>query len=131
MNLIRLDWDDITYAECKERISQIKEDSQVRQIRLLFSPRSGFHILVFSYFHMPIQAIWTLRRKWRDDGNRLVQDILNYPAYHRDVLFQRKGAEFEEWIVTYTRVYYNSLLWKIKSNPRNRIRNQREMTINV
>ena len=115
---IRLDWDDITWSECRERLSQIKEVHLVKQIELRFSPKSGFHIIVSSYFNLPITRVWHLRRLWHDDGNRLVMDILHYPAYYRDVLFQRKGDWAEEPLITYTRLHYNSDIWKKEINPK-------------
>ena len=118
MNQIRLDWDNITWDDCRERISQIKTEQLVQSIELRFSPRSGFHIIVSSYFHLPITRIWYLRRLWGDDGNRLVMDILHYPAYYRDVLFQRKGDFHEEWIATYSRLFFNEDIWKEEKNPK-------------
>lgn len=119
MNQIRLDWDDITWSECRERLSLIKAMQLVQSIEIRFSPRSGFHILVSSYHHLHHTRIWYLRRLWRDDGNRLVNDILYYPAYFRDVLFQKKGDDHEEWIATYTRLHYNSDEWKKHENLKN------------
>ena len=108
---VRLDWDDITWEQCRSRIEQIKSDSLVQQVELRLSPRSGFHIIVSSYFNLPITRIWYLRRLWWDDGNRLVLDILFYPKYFRDVLFRKKGDWNEEPLTTYTRLHYNSDIW--------------------
>lgn len=111
-SIIRLDWDNITWSDCRDRIEQIKQAQLVKQIELRFSPKSGFHILVSSYFYLPVTRIWYLRRLWGDDGNKLVLDILYYPAHYRDVLFQRKGDWYEQPLTTYTRLHYNSNIWK-------------------
>ncbi len=112
---VRLDWDNITWDDCRQRISQIKQEQLVQSIELRFSPRSGFHIIVCSYHNIHITRIWYLRRLWGDDGNRLCMDILHYPAYYRDVLFQRKGDDHEEWICTYTRFAISGV--RVKLSP--------------
>lgn len=103
MNQIRLDWDDITWDDCRARLLVIKEELLVQCIELRFSPRSGFHVMVSLYTDLPITRIWYLRRLWGDDGNRLVQDVLNYPRHYRDVLFKKKGEWHEQPLFIYTR----------------------------
>ena len=126
MNQIRLDWDDITWSECRNRIESLKQESIVQSIELLFSAKSGFHIYVNSYFHLPIQRIWYLRRLWKDDGNRLVMDVLHFPAYYRDVMFRKKGDWTEEPLTTYKRLHYNSDIWK-KEDFQQNLSNQKSL----
>ena len=116
---IRLDWDDISFNECKRRISTIMKSSLVQALELRSSVTSGFHIIVSiktpegfltsSYIHR-------LRRIWKDDGNRLVKDILD-SGCHRDVMFRYKVIAGTTWseepICTYTRIRQSDT-WKIK-----------------
>ena len=120
MNQIRLDWDDITWDDCRERISQIKEEQLVQSIELRFSPRSGFHTIVSLYVHLPITRIWYLRRLWGDDGNRLCMDVLHHPSYYRDVLFRKKGEWIEQPLFIYTRIGHSNE-WRKHINARRSI----------
>ena len=122
MNQIRLDWDDITLEECRNRVEQIKLNLLVQLIEQRLSPRSGYHIIVSLYNHLPITRIWYLRRLWGDDGNRLVQDVLNYPRHYRDVLFRKKGDWHEQPLFIYTRIDHSNE-WRTelinpKKNPK-------------
>lgn len=119
MTIIRLDWDDISFNECKRRISKIMKSSLVLALELRLSATSGFHIILSiktpegfftsSYIHR-------LRRMWKDDGNRLVKDVLD-SGCHRDVMFRYKVIAgttwYEEPICTYTRIR-NTDQWRIK-----------------
>ena len=112
---IRLDWDDISFNECKRRISMIMKSSLVQALELRLSAKSGFHIIV-SCELLSKEGIYRLRRIWKDDGRRLVADILDR-GFHRDVLFRYKVVAgttwFEEPICTYTRIRQSDT-WKIK-----------------
>ena len=113
--ICRLDWDDISFNECKRRISTIMKSSLVQALELRLSATSGFHIIV-SCENLSKEGIYRLRRIWKDDGRRLVADILDR-GFHRDVLFRYKVIAgttwYEEPIAIYTRIG-NSERWKIK-----------------
>ncbi len=115
MTVIRLDWDDISFSECKRRISLIMKYSIVKSLELRLSATSGFHIIV-SCYNNNFNPFY-LRRIWKDDGRRLVGDMLDAGAPYRDVMFQYKVIGgftwYEEPICTYTRLG-NSDRWKIK-----------------
>ena len=116
MTIIRLDWDDISFNECKRRISVIMKSSLVRELELRLSATSGFHIIVSLTHQLCHDGYFYYRRIWKDDGNRLVKDLLD-SGCHRDVMFRYKVIAgttwFEEPICTYTRIRQSDT-WKIK-----------------
>ena len=113
--ICRLDWDDITFSECKRRITLLKAYPIVREIELRASAMSGFHIILSCDNVNPKRVLY-LRRIWKDDGNRLVKDVLD-SGYHRDVMFRYKVIAgftwYEEPICTYTRINHSNQ-WKTR-----------------
>lgn len=112
-----LDWDHISWNECKKRISQIKENNLIKSIEVRLSPISGFHIYLKLYHNLHIEHIWRLRRAWKDDGNRLVRDVFSTLS-HRNVMFRYKKIGGQTWyevpIYIYTRIEYKKAEWTIK-----------------
>ena len=112
--ICRLDWDDISFNECKRRISTIMKSSLVQALELRLSATSGFHIIVSCNIHP--DRVYYYRRIWKDDGNRLVKDVLD-SGCHRDVMFRYKVINgttwFEEPIASYTRIKQTDT-WIIK-----------------
>ena len=89
--MIRLDWDKISYSVAIKRLEHIKKNTHIRKIELRESPSgNGYHVYLtpFSFLHYSI--VWRLRRLWKDDGNRLVKDVMNKKAKFRDVMFESK-----------------------------------------
>lgn len=117
---IRLDWDDITFSECKRRIAILKQDPLVRTLELRLSPQSGFHIILSLFLTLSRYEEFLLRRSWKDDGNRLVKDVMNQ-TYFRDVLFHYKVMAgttwYEEPLVTYTRLGHTDI-WRTREESR-------------
>lgn len=101
---ITLDWDDISINEAKRRIDWIrKEYISIQKLVLSQSPLSGFHVRI-SFYNAVLIA--KMRRNLKDDGNRLVNDLLNRPNHIHDILWVRKNYQgwaweekkIEEWI---------------------------------
>ncbi len=88
---IKLDWDNIAFKEAERRIELIKKEGLVESINLRESAtQKGYHAIVKTYHYIPVTARYRYRRMWKDDGFRLVGDIMNKSAYFRDVLFDYK-----------------------------------------
>ena len=95
--MIRLDWDSITLGECRRRVQLILSYSQVAEVKVCLSPTDGFHIYVSTLYELNPMAVIRLRNEWKDDGNRLVKDLLELGASHRDVLFKYKYKNGLKW----------------------------------
>ena len=102
---LTLDWDNIGIEEAFKRVGYILANhTNVRKLVLSFSGFKGFHVRVYLYGNSNIVL---LRKAWKDDGNRLINDILNRDDNTHDILWTRKvvdGIESkEEEILTITR----------------------------
>ena len=122
--MIRLDWDDITLEEARKRVQQILKDLLVLELKLCLSPTSGFHVYVETLYELPTSAVIRLRNEWKDDGTRLVKDILSWGTPYRDVMFNYKvkgGIKwYEEPLEIYT-INHSTLQWQIqKLKPESR-----------
>lgn len=82
-----LDWDDITLQECKDRLRFIAQHPQTHSVQYRQSANSGYHVKVGLRKRM---AVLPLRRKYRDDGRRIINDILNRPTHIHDILWDTK-----------------------------------------
>lgn len=91
---ITLDWDDISYDEFCQRIRFIKTNPDVSRVRAQMSPCSGYHVWI--EFYEPVY-IAELRAYYNDDGNRLVNDLLNRSGCVHDVLWTRKTMDGITW----------------------------------
>ena len=76
MTEIDLDWDNITTNELCHRIFKITLYQFVYSIQVLLSPQNGFHVIVTTYNHVPEFLYFKLRHDWKDDGRRLIHDVL-------------------------------------------------------
>ena len=92
--MITLDWDKITYAEAFKRIRYIMEDPYTKKIELRASPNlDGLHVYIESANEGGITKTWSDRRRYKDDGRRLVGDILSPRSYWRNVMFVYKTSK--------------------------------------
>lgn len=100
---ITLDWDNCSITEARQRIAVIKEFWAVKTIMWRFSATKGLHVKVkFNYPLSKWQAL-KLRQIWKDDGNRIVLDVMGRGARPPMVLWDskyKKGFEFKatEWM---------------------------------
>lgn len=92
-----LDWDNISIDEAKRRCDFIlKNYTNVQELVLSLSPTKGFHVRCYCY---GLTCVAKMRNELKDDGRRLVHDILNRPDNIHDVLWSRKtvcGIPWEE-----------------------------------
>ena len=97
--MIRLDWDDCSYGTMLKRIEIMKGSIHIQSIEIRASPSlDGYHCIVSTFGHIPINYEYTLRSEWWDDPIRLKNDMLLY-SKARNVLFQKKiykNMEFRE-----------------------------------
>jgi len=88
--MIRLDWDNCSYHQMLKRIEQMKRSIHIQSIEIRASPSlDGYHCIVSTFGHIPINYEYTLRSEWWDDPIRLKNDMLIY-SKARNVLFQKK-----------------------------------------
>ena len=70
---LTLDWDNISIAEAKRRFMRFVILEEPIDSRLCLSPLKGFHV---SAEFATTKDNWKLRDVWKDDGNRLVHEIM-------------------------------------------------------
>ena len=88
--MIRLDWDNCGYHQMLKRIEIMKRSILIQSIEIRASPSlDGYHCIVSTFGHIPINYEYTLRSEWWDDPIRLKNDMLIY-SKARNVLFQKK-----------------------------------------
>jgi len=92
---ITLDWDNISIHEANRRIQYIYDNyTDIQKLVCCFSPLKGFHVrITFKYPHLVVK----IRKELKDDGNRLINDILNRPDYIHDILWNRKSYANQVW----------------------------------
>lgn len=92
---LTLDWDDIDIDEAYDRCNYIFNNyANVQKLVLSQSPLSGFHCRISLY---GASCVADLRREWKDDGLRLVHDLLNRPDHIHDILWSRKTVQGLVW----------------------------------
>ena len=115
--MITLDWDNINYEEASKRIGEILVDISVKSVEVRASPSlGGFHIYIET---SPIneQLAINLRRLWRDDGRRILGDLLAPKAIYREVMFVYKSSPLgtlgEIPMVKYEKVGKQIKIWHL------------------
>ena len=107
---ITLDWDMITIEEARSRMYQFCEEfPNFSQLVLSLSATKGFHLSATFSYHVPNLLI---RRKYKDDGRRVVNDIINCDNNAHNILWSRKVVSGQKWktkqlIVITNPVYYD------------------------
>tara|TARA_R100001086_G_scaffold224153_1_gene142018 strand:+ start:499 stop:837 length:339 start_codon:yes stop_codon:yes gene_type:complete len=104
--IITLDYDDIAWKECKERIDFILQSNYVKSIKVFSSPLGdGYHLYVMLHQYMEWNLIMRLRRKWKDDGQRVMIDLMKERPEVMMIIFRsktRKGYKYKEiWMGEY------------------------------
>lgn len=89
-----LDWDNISIDEAYSRFKRICQSINVSDAYLSLSATKGFHVRVHTH---GLVTVADMRDYWKDDGRRLVHDILNKPDNIHDVLFTRKTVDSVTW----------------------------------
>jgi len=90
--MIGLDWDSIAYYEARKRIDDIIKNDFVDYIDLFESPSGeGYHVKVYTKQYFPYTKRLQLRQSWKDDGKRIVTDLLKSNQAPKEVLFYKKS----------------------------------------
>ena len=100
IKLIGLDWDNIAYSIAKERIDFILKYDFIDYIDLFESPNGeGYHARIYTKYFIPYEQRLRYRQQWKDDGRRIVTDLLKADSSPKEVLFNCKiynGTEHKE-----------------------------------
>jgi hypothetical protein len=92
---LTLDWDNISIDEAYARVKYICSNyANVRKLVLSLSPTKGFHVRISLYSNTNVAL---MRRALKDDGNRLIHDILNRPDNIHDILWSGKTVSGIRW----------------------------------
>ena len=98
--LIGLDWDNIAYSIAKERVDFILKYDFIDYIDLFESPNGeGYHARIYTKYPIPYEQRLRYRQQWKDDGRRIVTDLLKADSSPKEVLFNCKiynGQEHKE-----------------------------------
>lgn len=87
-NNVTLDWDNISIDTAKKQAELIFTlDENVKTLVLYQSARKGFHCDIYTF-----RAVHNagFRRKWKDDGLRIIHDLLQDNDVWNDLLFTCK-----------------------------------------
>ena len=114
---ITLDYDNIAWNECHERIGFILNDRKdILKIQVYNSPLSNYkkniwlrikrkhsyHLYIYMIDYIQWNEIMYLREKWKDDRKRIEIDLLKTIPETKMIMFRsktRKGYKFNEIFV--------------------------------
>ena len=101
--LIKLDWDNIAYYPCMNRINEIKKHKVVKSIQIFQSPKGdGYHIYIKENYPLTFQQQIHFRRIWKDDPKRIIIDLMKIGKEPTDVIFKykiQKGIKYSETFI--------------------------------
>ena len=102
--VITLDYDDIAWKECFERIYFIMNDRKdIVKIQVFNSPlHDGYHLYVYMTDYLQWNEIMRLRQRWKDDGKRIEIDLMKTLPETKMIMFRsktRKGYKFNEMFI--------------------------------
>ena len=102
--VITLDYDDIAWKECFERIYFIMNDRKdIVKIQVFNSPlHDGYHLYVYMTDYIEWNEIIRLRQRWKDDGKRIEIDLMKTLPETKMIMFRsktRKGYKFNEMFI--------------------------------
>ena len=82
------DWDRITNAKALERVCWIWDNNRnIKHLKLSRSPCNGYHVRLWFFKWVNVAEY---RRKYLDDGRRLVHDLIDNPDHIHDILWNEK-----------------------------------------
>ena len=103
LTLIKLDWDNIAYYSCMNRIKEIKKHKVVKSIQIFQSPKGdGYHIYIKENYPLTFEEKIHFRRIWKDDPKRIIIDLMKVGKEPTDVLFKykfQKGIKYSETFI--------------------------------
>ena len=101
--LITLDWDSFAWNKAYKMIKFIMQDRKdIEKIRVYSSPNlDGYHI----YIHLKYWVDWSdvikLRRRYKDDPKRLINDLFKTNPENKMIMFSDKDGKKEIFIAEY------------------------------
>ena len=98
--IITLDYDNITWKECKKRFDYVLTFDFVKSIKVYNSPlMDGYHLYVMLEDYISWKTIIGLRQKWKDDGKRIEIDLMKDRPEIMMIMFRSKtrhGYKYKE-----------------------------------
>ena len=98
--IITLDYDNITWKECKKRFDYVLTFDFVKSIKVYNSPlMDGYHLYVMLEDYISWKTIIELRQWWKDDGRRIEIDLLKDRPEIMMIMFRSKtrhGYKYKE-----------------------------------
>ena len=98
--IITLDYDNITWKECKKRFDYVLTFDFVKSIKVYNSPlMDGYHLYVMLEDYISWKSIIELRQWWKDDGRRIEIDLLKDRPEIMMIMFRSKtrhGYKYKE-----------------------------------
>lgn len=131
-SVIKLDWDAISWNECKRRISIMKKHHYVKSIEVRMSPINGYHIYVCLFFFVHERTTYRLRRMWKDDPKRLMMDVFYRDGTkdNCDVMFTMKLKHEIIWPEIPLFFYHRNMVhtvWQVMDLQESAKKSQREL----
>ena len=101
--IITLDWDKFTWHKAYEIIKFIFNDRKdIEKIKVYASPNlDGYHIYIYFDHWLLWSEVLQLRRKYRDDDKRLINDLFKTNPEEKMILFQNKNGKKEIFMCEY------------------------------
>ena len=98
--IITLDYDNITWKECKKRFDYVLTFDFVKSIKVYNSPlMDGYHLYVLTDDYLSWKQIIRLRQDWKDDGKRIELDLMKDRPEIMMIMFRSKtrhGYKYKE-----------------------------------
>ena len=98
--IITLDYDNITWKECKKRFDYVLTFDCVKSIKVFNSPlMDGYHLYVMLEDYISWKTIIELRQWWKDDGKRIEIDLMKDRPEIMMIMFRSKtrhGYKYKE-----------------------------------
>ena len=97
--LVTLDWDNFAWNKAYKIIKFIMNDRKdIEKIIVFTSPNlDGWHIYIYFDHWLDWSEVIMLRRKYRDDPKRLINDLFKTYPEEKMILFQIKNGKKEKF----------------------------------
>jgi len=95
--LITLDWDKFAWNKAYKIIKFIMKDrSDIKKIKVCASPNlDGYHIYIYFDHWLDWQEVLQLRRRYKDDSKRLINDLFKTNRAEKMIMFSDKNGKKE------------------------------------
>ena len=100
---ITLDWDSFTWNEAYKIIKFIMNDrDDIEKLRIYASPNlDGYHVYIHFKYWLDWSEVIKLRRRYRDDPKRLINDLFKTNPDEKMILFSDKDGKKEIFITEF------------------------------